>query len=345
MVEWFHDSNDKQEVYQSRNRISRVLGMLQKFFPRKENNTNGYNIPKMHGMTKMQTYMVEFGSGMNFYGGPGEAAHKNFVKAPGLKTQRRMSEFAKQTALQYYNMMLTQRAASVIKYCTDGTYEKSGKMTDSNSESDSTFAADGKYCVTTCASELDTLLLHCNNKKVNKYQMHPGFLKAIKREVQSVVHDKIVPDMIECYTRVTKVDEDMNKYLFYAHPNYLGKKWYDWAFVFFEMTMKDGRTEKAYYPSRILGFVDFVSEGNGVEAIIHCAIRPLEWSTLVHEFIVEFKLSDDFDKSVLKVPLSALAFPLCVVKNFGGQENSYLAISPKNNWGRYFGDRIRLSNK
>jgi hypothetical protein len=107
------------------------------------------------------------------------------------------------------------------------------------------------------------------------------------------------------------------------------------------MTLKDGSTENAYYPSRILGFVDFLSDGKGVEAVIHCAIRPLQWSTLVHEFIVEFKLSDDFDKSVLRVPLSALAFPLCVVKNYGGQENSYLAISPKNNWGRYFGERIR----
>jgi hypothetical protein len=30
----------------------------------------------MHGMTKMQSYIQHFGSGMNFYGGPGEAAHR-----------------------------------------------------------------------------------------------------------------------------------------------------------------------------------------------------------------------------------------------------------------------------
>lgn len=340
MEEWFHDANDKREVYNSRNLIARVLGMLQKFFPRKDN-TNGYNLPKMHGITKMQTYMVEFGSGMNFFGGPGEAAHKIFVKAPGLKTQRRMSEFAKQTASQYYNMMLTQRAVSVIKHCTHGTYERSGEMRDSTtSEPDSKFSAEGKYFIPTSDSELDILVRDVKNKKENIH--HSGFLRAIKREVQSLVgSNKKLPDMIECYTCVTKVDEDMNKYLFYAHPNYLRQKWYDWAYVFFEMTLKDGSTENAYYPSRILGFVDFLSDGKGVEAVIHCAIRPLQWSTLVHEFIVEFKLSGDFDKSVLRVPLSALAFPLCVVKNYGGQENSYLAISPKNNWGRYFGERIR----
>jgi len=47
---------------------------------------------------------------MNFFGGPGEAHHKVFVKAPGQKTQRRVSEFAAQTAKQYYNVMVTNQA-------------------------------------------------------------------------------------------------------------------------------------------------------------------------------------------------------------------------------------------
>jgi hypothetical protein len=47
---------------------------------------------------------------MNFYGGAGESAHKFFVEAPGQKTQRRVSEFAIQTAHQYYNIMVTRHA-------------------------------------------------------------------------------------------------------------------------------------------------------------------------------------------------------------------------------------------
>jgi len=43
-----------------------------------------------------------------FYGGPGEAAHKTFVKLASQKTQRRVSEFAKQTANQYYYKMLAE---------------------------------------------------------------------------------------------------------------------------------------------------------------------------------------------------------------------------------------------
>jgi hypothetical protein len=51
-------------------------------FPR-NTNTNGYNLPKMHGITKMQEYVTLFGSGIIFYGGLGESAHKQFIKIPG----------------------------------------------------------------------------------------------------------------------------------------------------------------------------------------------------------------------------------------------------------------------
>ena len=63
----------------------------------------------MHALAKMPDYICQFGSGMNFYGGPGEASHKQFVKAPGLKTQRRVIEFASQTAKQYYTIMAIAR--------------------------------------------------------------------------------------------------------------------------------------------------------------------------------------------------------------------------------------------
>jgi hypothetical protein len=47
---------------------------------------------------------------MNFYGGPGEAAHKTFVKSAGQKTQRRVGKFAQQTAHQYYNYIRSTHA-------------------------------------------------------------------------------------------------------------------------------------------------------------------------------------------------------------------------------------------
>ncbi len=74
------------------------------------------DFPKMHGMPKMQSYIQRFGSGMNFYGGPGEAAHKTFVKSAGQKTQIRVGKFAQQTAHQYYIYMLSMHAIQHLAY-------------------------------------------------------------------------------------------------------------------------------------------------------------------------------------------------------------------------------------
>jgi hypothetical protein len=50
MEGWFHDSNNKNEVINARPQIAKVLELVQHFLPR-NTNTNGYNLPKMHGMT------------------------------------------------------------------------------------------------------------------------------------------------------------------------------------------------------------------------------------------------------------------------------------------------------
>ncbi len=55
----------------------------------------------MHGITKMQEYIKLFGNRINFYSGPGESAHKQFIEIPGQRTQRKVCKFAQQTALQY----------------------------------------------------------------------------------------------------------------------------------------------------------------------------------------------------------------------------------------------------
>jgi hypothetical protein len=132
MEEWFHDSNNKLEVINARPQIARVLRSYI-FFPR-NTNTNGYNLSKMHGITKMQEYMMQFGSGIYFYGGPGESAHKQFMKIPGQRTQQRVSDFAQQTALQYYNMLVSGYA---VHDCTSRSnlYKQSGNTdTDDSTE-------------------------------------------------------------------------------------------------------------------------------------------------------------------------------------------------------------------
>jgi hypothetical protein len=64
MEEWFYDSNHKDRVHNARDEIAKVLTSLHFCFTRSDH-TNGYSIPKMHGMTKMQSYIKLFGSEMN----------------------------------------------------------------------------------------------------------------------------------------------------------------------------------------------------------------------------------------------------------------------------------------
>jgi hypothetical protein len=125
MEECFHDTNDKKKVRCAREEIAKVLRSLQQLFPRK-NNTNGYNLPKMHGMTKMQEYMKLFRSGINFYCGPGESAHKQFIKIPGQRTQRTVSEFAQQTALQYQDMLVSSYATKECIFETNNRKQYGG---------------------------------------------------------------------------------------------------------------------------------------------------------------------------------------------------------------------------
>ncbi len=69
--------------------------------------------------------MTLFQSGISFYGGPGESAHKQFIKIPGQRTQQRVSEFAQQIALQYYNMLVSGYAAHDC-WIRSNLYKQSG---------------------------------------------------------------------------------------------------------------------------------------------------------------------------------------------------------------------------
>ncbi len=97
-------------------------------------------------MTKNQIYIKRYGSAMNFYGGTGESAHKQFVKAPGQNAQRRVSEFASQTAQQFYDILVTNHA---LHLCANEITIKSQCHTDvpssNHSIDDVSFDLKGKY--------------------------------------------------------------------------------------------------------------------------------------------------------------------------------------------------------
>jgi hypothetical protein len=351
MEEWLHASKDKEEVNNARENIANVLLAMQKFFPRSDH-TNGYKLPKMHGMTKMQSYIKQFGSGINFFGGPGEAAHKTFVKAAGLKTQPRAPEFAQQTAHQYYNYLISN---NVMQRLSDW----SSKLTqvgseyrtrDSDSENDDNMVLDihlsGQYEITITNETIDEMrtYLQCpvfwltdNAKKstAETYRLDAELIQCILTRIDDTVG---ITNKIIGYTRaIIKSPFSDEKNIYYSHLLYKGEPWYDWALVHFKEIDTHGAIVKNYYPSRLLGFIT-INGSN--EAVVQCALEPLEWDDLQKKFVLEIILGKEYNVSFVTVPIKSIAHPLCVIPDDGDDIDKYFVFLPKRNWSHFFGDTI-----
>ena len=119
-------------------------------------------------------------SAINFYGGTGESAHKLFVKAPGLKTQRRVSEFAVQTARQYYDMLVTSRALQSIE-------ENESTMTvtnnnilygEMNNDDNVSVGLSGRYSIPLTDDIIEDMRNENNRRRSSK--LSPCFNKKLK---------------------------------------------------------------------------------------------------------------------------------------------------------------------
>jgi len=347
MEEWFYDCNQKEEVHKSRDMIAKVLRMLQDLFPREEG-TNGWCIPKMHAMTKFSNYMIRYGSAMNFFGSQGESSHKFFVKAPGLKTQRRAKEFAAQIAEQYYQVMVTQYALRSIQQQDEGNNVLQNETVHQTEAITECFS--GKYCLVVTndilqgmrdgdsiyvkwKSDYSGIKQNDKNYCLDK-QLVTFILSRLDLMDESVFENGYT---IEGYTRFTTRSSDGCKLLLYAHPSFQGIEWYDWVYVHFEEINATGDTVENFYPARILGFVTI---NNVTEAVIHCAEKPFNWSEVEDKFIVRTKLGSTVSVSIVSVPISSLVHPLCALPDYGNDSLSYIIVLPKRNWSCYFGDKI-----
>ena len=310
LEDWFHCANKKTEVMNARQKIGRVLKVMQTTFPRGEN-TNGYNIPKMHGMAKMVDYICLYGSAINFFGGPGESSHKQFVKSPGLKTQRRVSEFASQVAKQHYHVMVSHH---VYKSCV-------GETRADNNNGGERVIMEGKYKINiTRGGVVDN---------ASSKRLRVEVIRTLERDSHALVRGN--ETTLTGYTRARCIDSTGVQSIYYAHPSYRGSPWYDWAYVHFLE-----RGEENYYPSLILGFIEV--DGNA-EALVQCSTRPLKWSTVERNMFVAITLGDK-SESFVRVPLSSLVFTLCVIQDYGGERNKYFVILPRSGWGTFFGRDI-----
>ncbi|EJK66402.1 hypothetical protein THAOC_12684, partial [Thalassiosira oceanica] len=107
MIQWNH----KDEVRLAKPYIANVIDMIHIAFPRRTG--NGWGITKSHGFARMPDSIRSWGTGLNFFGGPGEASHKTTVKKTGLNTQKRFGSFASQSSKRYFENLLIDYATTV----------------------------------------------------------------------------------------------------------------------------------------------------------------------------------------------------------------------------------------
>jgi hypothetical protein len=244
------------------------------------------------------------------------------VKAPGLKTQRRVKEFTTQTATQYYNTMCLNKALK----CLDihGKKEESVQLCVENVVDDNKhYSVQGKYEVEYVREGL--WITTSRNKHLATHGLDSTFLNVLERMTSE-------RRIFVGFTRAVVIDDEGDKYSYNAHPSYHDAPWYDWAYVHYEIEDSEN-SNAAYYPSKILGFIQ---EGTEINVIIQCAIEPLQWSQLEEDFIVKLRLNTTNGKEEM-VPMSSLVHPICVVPNFGLENNDeYMMILPKGQWSDYF---------
>ena len=88
---------------------------------------NGMKLTKFHQNLHLQQILQNYGSGSNFYGGPGEEHHKAHAKQPAQRTQRSIANFYDQCAHRYIENLAIDRAAKVF---TDLGHEENVNNTD-----------------------------------------------------------------------------------------------------------------------------------------------------------------------------------------------------------------------
>jgi hypothetical protein len=208
-----------------------------------------------------------------------------------MRTQQRVSEFAQQTALQYYNMSVSSYAAHDCQIKSNLYKLSWNSETDSDTtepKGDIFFEMSGKYdfkvtreWIKMMESESKVIVNWSCNVKIlkgscQKYNLNKDLVKVLHRRLCSSIRP-----IATGFSKATITSTSGDCTQFYAHPCFQGHQWYDWALVHFQEMNNQGEQIENHHPSKILGFVSI--EGKR-EAVIQCSVKPLLWSTVESVF-------------------------------------------------------------
>ena len=356
MESWFNDSNPMSEVRSARHLIAKTITQVQTVFNRSKG--KGWNHQKVHGLTKMQYYMCFFGSGYNFFGGPGEASHKVFVKNTGNNTQMRIGSFVSQCAQRYYETLILELAKIISDKTKNRGYELITKRLDEQPAVGMQGTFKVKY-----AGGVAKCSYFKQDKRRQKCKVHEDYKNTLAAYLSENVQNSSTLTGYNC----CQMNRDGRTETFRATSQFLnGEEWYDWCIVEFVVGRK-----KRSFPCRILGFVKC---DTGMHAIVMSSTTPLSYAELRKKIVVNILTNTNDRNNFCVVSVEAITHPLFVYHDWrsedkdkgsedmngsksgsrkdndsggGGEDGkesnsgSYWCVLPERKWGRYFGDQIK----
>lgn len=304
---------------------------MQEVFPREEG--QGWALPKTHGLTKMQTYMCLFGSGINFYGGPGECNHKKFVKDTGNNTQLQIGTFTSQVAERMYETMLFELAKTTMHRRENRKYELIGGRVREDEMS-----LEGKYYLTVDGITHEGIhtgySLRWANNNTTKMECNVPyrFVSTLTKHAFDLGEDGSFS--VTGYT-CCKMSHHGRDEIYRSAQHYRGNDcWYDWAMVQYEQG-----GSLVCYPARILGFFRF-RNSNTVHAVVQSTVQPLSMEQLEQDFVSKITIGSHPTDDYCVIEAKSIHHPLYVFPNIGGLKDEYFCALPKRRWAQYFGRKI-----
>lgn len=355
MEDWFHNTNLIEEVKSARPLIAKVIDLVQLCFPRNEG--QGYKLPKTHGLTKMQTSMCLFGSGKNFFGGPGECSHKRFVKDTIFNTHQRADSMVSQVGTRMFEMMLFDVAVTTMDQRKKRKYELIGSNGGVTADDVKLYNQYGATITLSADGEPTAVKSWWMGKHANE----KGRCKLPLLLVKTIAHYATTNSVTGSFSvtgyTYCKTFLDDRDVIFRCDER---TQRYDFCLVDFSTVDADGDEGDATvsYAAKILGVFKFTN-GNGssvdcfgkdqLYAAVQCSVHKLGMNDLEADFVRMFELGNRFVRDINAsnfsvVPMEDITAPLYVSRNYGGKTEEHLCCLPRNRWARYFGSRVIINN-
>lgn len=333
---WVDDSNTIAEVERATDLVAELINRIKISFPRTAGNQ--WNIPKMHSLSKMIHYMLQFGKAKNFSGQTGERVLKSIVKDHAQRTQRRVNTFASQVANREFE-------AFVLEYAFDDIRDLLGEdyCRKENVSSDGVFA-NGQYTMyfTACDSRgRGDCKVYWHSRTRNELEIAINDMVTHALRTYAMSQEWMSEFVVHGFTSAhLAVGSSDNKLLFHANPYVYGGERYHFCMVQFY----DDRTNNVRTcPARIMAFVQFKTKTfpvpddaqNALYAIVHTAREYLSWQEIEKSFVSPFILGD-MKSCVYIVNTNNISDPLFVCPNYGQDGSHFLCCLPYRRWGSYF---------